>query len=75
MKTLPIKATLRFNRWEELHWKLVWFLNNYNSVIFDYKSDTGGYISSLSMNPWQYRVWIIDWEEIKPEKLFDFLTK
>ena len=44
MKTLPIKATLRFNRWEELHWKLVWFLNNYNSVIFDYKSDTGGYI-------------------------------
>lgn len=75
MTTLPIKATLRFNRWEELHWKLVWFLNNDKSVIFDYKSDTGGYISSFSMNPWQYRVWIIDWEEIKSEHLLNHLNK
>lgn len=75
MKTLPTKATLRFNRWEELHWNIVSFVNNNKSVYFNYNAEAGDYISSFSMNPWQYRIWIIEWKEVKPEHLFDFLTK
>lgn len=75
IKRLPVKVTLKLNRWEEIEWIIVKYYPRYNYIVFKKLGEPRWSWSGYSLNPWQYRTRIIDWEEAKPEHLFDFLTK
>lgn len=72
-KWLPIKATLKLSRWEEIEWTIIKYYLNYNYVVFERSDEPHWSWSWYSLNPWQFRTRIIDWKEVLPEDLLVFL--